>query len=81
MRSEERLIGTQSDACAMDVTFVRGGGGCIIPGENCMNTRRPVTDFLREKHPIMCVPPVEIPMHVTFSDYKDYEEVPKKRCP
>ena len=39
-----------------------------------MNTRQPVADVLREKHPDMRVPPVENP---TCASFKEYEEVPE----
>ena len=39
----------------------REGGGCLLPDDQCTKTGRPVADVLREKHPDMRVPPVEIP--------------------
>ena len=50
------------------------GGGCLLPGDKCMKTGRPVADFLREKHPNMRVPPVENP---TCAAFEVYEDVPK----
>ena len=31
-------------------------GGCLLLDDQCTKTRRPVAEFLREKHPVMCVP-------------------------
>ena len=39
----------------------REGGGCLLLGEKCTKTGRPVADVLREKHPDTRVPPVENP--------------------
>ena len=50
------------------------GGGCLLPDDQCTKTGRPVVEVLREKHPDMCVPPVENPMCAAF---KEYEEVPE----
>ena len=36
----------------------REGGGCLLLGNKCTKTGRPVADVLREKHPNMRVPPV-----------------------
>ena len=52
----------------------REGGGCLLPGDKCTKTGRPVADVLWEKHPDMRVPPVENP---TCAAFKVYEEVPK----
>ena len=52
----------------------REGGGCLLPGDTCMKTGRPVADVLREKHPDMCVPPSENPACAAF---EVYEEVPE----
>ena len=52
----------------------REGGGCLLPGDKCTKTGRPVADVLREKHPGMRVPPVENPTCVAF---EVYEEVPE----
>ena len=39
----------------------RVGGGCLLPGDKCTKTGRPVADVLQEKHPDMRVPPVKNP--------------------
>ena len=52
----------------------REGGGCLLPGDKCTKTGRPVADVLREKHPDMRVPSVENP---TCAAFEVYEEVPK----
>ena len=52
----------------------REGGGCLLPGDKCTKTGRPVADVLREKHPEMRVPPVENP---TCAAFEVYEEVPE----
>ena len=52
----------------------REGGGCLLPGDKCTKTGRPVADVLREKHPDMRVPPVENPACAAF---EEYEDVPK----
>ena len=52
----------------------REGGGCLLLGEKCTKTGRPVADVLREKHPDMCVTPAENP---TCAAFKVYEEVPE----
>ena len=46
----------------------REGGGCLLPGDVCTKTGRPVADVLREKHPSMRVPPVENPMCAAFEE-------------
>ena len=40
----------------------REGGGCLLPGEKCTKTGRPVANVLWEKHPDMRVPPAENPV-------------------
>ena len=40
----------------------------------CKKTGRPVADVLREKHPEMCVTPVE---NLTYAAFGEYEEVPE----
>ena len=50
------------------------GWGCLLPGEVCMKTGRPVADLLWEKRPDIRVPPVENPMCLAF---EEYEEVPE----
>ena len=52
----------------------REGGGCLLSGDKCTKTGRPVADVLREKYPDMRVPPVENPTCVAF---EVYEDVPK----
>ena len=52
----------------------REGGGCLLPGDKCTETGRPVADVLQEKHLDMCVPPVENP---TCAAFEVYEGVPK----
>ena len=49
----------------------REGGGCLLPGEKCTKTGRPVADVLREKQPDMRVPPVENPTCAAFEVYED----------
>ena len=44
----------------------REGGGCLLLGDKCTKTGRPVADVLREKHPDMRVPPVENPICAAF---------------
>ena len=39
----------------------REGGGCLLLGDKCTKTGRPVADVLQEKHLNMRVPPVEKP--------------------
>ena len=39
----------------------REGGGCLLPGDKCTKTGRPVADVLRDKHPDMSVPPHQKP--------------------
>ena len=53
---------------------VWAGGGCLLPGEKCTKTGRPVADVLREKHPDMRVHPVVKPACAVF---EEYGEVPK----
>ena len=48
------------------------GGGVLLPGGVCTKTKRPVADFLREKHPDMRAPPVE---NRTCPSSEEYEEV------
>ena len=52
----------------------REGGGCLLPGDKCTETGRPVADVLQEKHPDMCVLPVDNP---TCAAFEVYEDVPK----
>ena len=49
----------------------REGGGCLLPGEKCTKTGRPVADVLQEKHPDMRVPPVENSACAAFEKYED----------
>ena len=41
----------------------------------CTKTGQTVVNVLREKHPDMCVPPME---KYTYTDFEEYEEVPEK---
>ena len=50
------------------------GGGCLLPDDQCTKTGRPVAEVFREKHPDMCVSPMENPTCAAFEEYK---EVPK----
>ena len=52
----------------------REGGGCLLLGNKCTKTGRPVADVLREKHPDMRVPPVENPECAAFEEYEDVPE-------
>ena len=52
----------------------REGGGCLLPDDQCTKTGQPVAEVLREKHPNMCVPPVENP---TCAAFEKYRGVPK----
>ena len=52
----------------------REGGGCLLPEDQCTKTGRLVAEVLREKHPDICVPPVENPMCVGFEEYEDVPE-------
>ena len=47
----------------------RKGGGYLLSDDQCTKTGRPVADVLREKHPDMCVPPVENPACAAFEKY------------
>ena len=49
-------------------------GECLLPVELCTKTGRPVADVLREKHPEMCVTPME---NLTYAAFGEYEEVPE----
>ena len=51
----------------------RDGGGCLLPDDQCTKTGQPVAEVLREKHPDMCVSPVENPVCAAF---RYYEEMP-----
>ena len=50
------------------------GGGCILSDDQCTKTGRPVAEVLREKHPVMHVPPVKNP---TCAAFEEYGEVPE----
>ena len=52
----------------------REGGGCLLPDDQCTKTGRLVAEVLREKHPDMRVPPVEIPACAAFGEYEDVPE-------
>ena len=52
----------------------REGGGCLLPDDQCTKTGRQVADILWEKHPGMCIPPVE---NLTCADFEMYGEVPE----
>ena len=47
----------------------REGRGCLLPDDQCTKTGQPVPEVLREKHPDMCVPPVEDPACAAFEEY------------
>ena len=49
-------------------------GGCLLPGDVCIKNGRPVADVLWEKHPYMCVLPVENSTCAAFEDYKEVLE-------
>ena len=51
-----------------------GGGGCLLPDNICIKNGQPVAEVLREKHPDMCVPPVE---KLTCAAFKEYEDIPE----
>ena len=46
----------------------RGGG--LLPGYICTKIGRPVVDVLQEKHPDICLPPMENPTYAAFKEYK-----------
>ena len=48
--------------------------GCLLLDNQCTKTGRPVIEVLREKHPDMHVPPVEIS---TCAAFEEYEDIPK----
>ena len=52
----------------------REGGGCLLLDDQCTKTGRPVAEFLREKHPDMCVPPWII---LRCAAFEEYGEVPE----
>ena len=52
----------------------REGGGCLLLGDKCTKNGQPVADVLQEKHPDMCVPPVENPGCAAFEGYGDVPE-------
>ena len=52
----------------------REGGGCLLPGDKCTKTGRPVADVLREKHLDMRVPPAENPACAAFEEYGEVPE-------
>ena len=45
------------------------GGVCLLLDSQCTKTRRPVAEFLHEKHPDMPVPPMENPTCAAFEEY------------
>ena len=49
----------------------REGGGCLLPDDQCTKTGRPVAEVFWEKHPDMCVPPVENLACAAFEEYED----------
>ena len=51
-----------------------GGGGCLLPGDVCTNTKQPVADVLWEKQLNIRVPPVENPTCTVFEEYKEVLE-------
>ena len=52
----------------------RNGGGCLFPDDQCTKTGLTVVEVLLEKHPDMCVLPMENTMCTAF---EEYEEVPE----
>ena len=52
----------------------REGGWCLLPGDQCTKTRRPVAAVLRMKHLDMRVHPVENPTCAAFEEYKEVPE-------
>ena len=52
----------------------REGGGCLLLDDQFTKTGRPFAEVLQEKHPDMCVPPVENP---TSAAFEEYEEMPE----
>ena len=69
-----RLCSWRSSASPPVRQPTRRGGGCLLQGDKCTKTGRPVADVLREKHPDMCVPPVENPACTAFEEYEDVPE-------
>ena len=51
-----------------------GGGGGLLPGDVYMKTGRLVANFLQEKHPVICVPPIENPTCAAFEKYEEVTE-------
>ena len=52
----------------------REGGGCLLPDDQCTKTGRLLEEVLQEKHPDMCVSPVENPACAAFKKYGDVPE-------
>ena len=75
-RIEWRLVSTemrcQAAAGGSSGHQQKGGGGLLLR-YIYTKTGRLVVDVLREKHPVMLVPPMEIPKCVAF---EEYDEVP-----
>ena len=53
----------------------REGGGCFLPDGQCTKTGRLVAEVSQEKHPYMCVTPVENPVCISFEEYEDMPEL------
>ena len=51
------------------------GEGVSYRMTNAQKTGRTVAEVLREKHPCMCVPPVENPACAAFEEYEDVPEM------
>ena len=49
-------------------------GGCLLPRDVRTKIGRPIVDILHEKHPGICIPPLEIP---TCAAFEECEEVPE----
>ena len=61
------LLGNLHKAVCRAIYIERGV--CLLQWGVCTNTGRQVTDFLQEKHPDMCVPPLETPTCAAFEEY------------
>ena len=52
----------------------REDGGCLLLGDKCTKTGRPVADVLRKKHPDMRAPSMDNP---TCAAFEVYQDIPK----
>ena len=50
------------------------GGVCLLSDDQCTKNGRPVAEVLREKHPDMCVTPVQNPECKAFEEYEEAPE-------